>query len=253
MRTVAGAPVRGPAESGAASWQGSVKDKDLTAPPGSPTLGDRYIVASPATGDWSGKEDQIAEWDGDEWICNMPAGGWIVYVDDEGEIYAWNGSSWGMESFGPHAATHKGGGSDEIDAATGSVAGLMASADKVKLDASEKYVHRGDPATADFTRLDFIRDDGWHDLDLSAILPAAASGKLILFRVEIQSSNLAHLFTLRQPGQLSAHNAGKISCPVINRSFYASLPVLCDINRQIEYKTSPISAVIDLTVAGWWE
>lgn len=40
----------------------------------------------------------------------------------------------GAGAIAAHAATHKGGGSDEIDAATTSVAGLMSSTDKTKLD-----------------------------------------------------------------------------------------------------------------------
>ncbi len=149
-------PIRGPAASGAASWQGSVKDKDLTAPPGSPTLGDRYIVASPATGLWSGEEDSIAEWDGDEWLFDAPAGGWAVWVDDEDELYVYNGSAWAQESFGPHAATHKGGGADAIDAASSSVAGLMSGPDKAKLDASIAVIKTSD--------------------DIEAILEAASDG-----------------------------------------------------------------------------
>lgn len=135
MRTVGlGTPVRGPEAAGAASWRGSAKDKDLTAPPGSPALDDRYIVSSPATGLWSGEENSIAEWDGDAWLFETPSAGWVVYVDDEGEIYVYSGSAWAQESFGPHAATHNGGGSDAIDASTSSVDGLMSAADKTKLD-----------------------------------------------------------------------------------------------------------------------
>jgi len=38
----------------------SVFDRDLTAPPGSPNDGDRYIVASGATGDWAGWDLNVA-------------------------------------------------------------------------------------------------------------------------------------------------------------------------------------------------
>ena len=40
----------------------SVKDRDLTAPPGSPSEGDRYIVATGGSGAWSGHDLEIAEW-----------------------------------------------------------------------------------------------------------------------------------------------------------------------------------------------
>ena len=115
MRLVAlGTPVRGVEAGGVISWQGAVKDKDLTAPPGSPSTGDRYIVASVASGAWTGEEDNIAEWMGSSWSFDTPEAGWAVWIDDESEIYVFNGSSWNQESLGPHAPTHEDGGSDEV-------------------------------------------------------------------------------------------------------------------------------------------
>ena len=38
----------------------SVKDRDLTTPPASPTNGDRYLIPAAATGLWAGKTNQIA-------------------------------------------------------------------------------------------------------------------------------------------------------------------------------------------------
>lgn len=135
-------PMRGAAEAGARSWQGSVADKDLTAPPGSPSTGDRYIVASPATGLWAGEENSIAEWDGVAWIFDTPVGGWAVWVDDETEIYVFNGSSWGQESFGPHAATHQDGGADEINVAA--LSGELADLQPPKLHATAHQDAGGD-------------------------------------------------------------------------------------------------------------
>jgi len=37
----------------------TIKDRDLTAPPGSPADGDCYIVAASPTGAWSGKAGKI--------------------------------------------------------------------------------------------------------------------------------------------------------------------------------------------------
>ncbi len=123
-RVVQGVPIRGPLPAGAASWKGFVKDKDLTAPPGGPTLDDSYIVSSPATGAWTGREDNIATWDGSQWTFETPAGGWAVWVEDEQDIYVYNGASWGMESMGPHAPTHQDGGVDEVG--VGGLSGLLA-------------------------------------------------------------------------------------------------------------------------------
>lgn len=38
----------------------SVKSRSLTAPPAAPSGGARYIVTSPATGAWSGKNGMVA-------------------------------------------------------------------------------------------------------------------------------------------------------------------------------------------------
>ncbi len=72
----------------------SVLDKDLTVPPISPVDGERYIIASPATGAWSGKDDQIAAWQDGAWIFYTPQAGWLAFVIDEGELVVWDGSSW---------------------------------------------------------------------------------------------------------------------------------------------------------------
>ena len=74
--------------------QSTVKDKDLTAPPGSPAEGDAYIVAATATGDWVGEEDNIAVFFGDIWIFITPKEGWAVWVTDEVVDYTFLGGSW---------------------------------------------------------------------------------------------------------------------------------------------------------------
>jgi hypothetical protein len=43
-------------------------DDSLSSPPGSPVLGDVYIVADTATGDWTGSEGYALFWDGSAWI-----------------------------------------------------------------------------------------------------------------------------------------------------------------------------------------
>lgn len=70
-----------------------VLDKDLTAPPGSPVSGDKYIVAASATGAWAGKDNQIAVYS-DGWLFYQPANGWRFYVSDESIDYRFNGSTW---------------------------------------------------------------------------------------------------------------------------------------------------------------
>lgn len=70
-----------------------VKDKDIATPPGSPSVGDRYIVAASPTGAWVGHATHIAQWDGTAWAFTTPSSGYTVLVIDEFELYAWNATT----------------------------------------------------------------------------------------------------------------------------------------------------------------
>ena len=74
----------------------AVLDRDLNAPPGSPSEGQRWIVkSSPSpTGAWSSHGDQIAAWQDGGWQFSTPNVGWLVYVVDEGALIAWNATAW---------------------------------------------------------------------------------------------------------------------------------------------------------------
>lgn len=75
--------------------QAGVIDKDLTAPPGSPTDGDIYIVASGGTSAWVGHDDDIAIYQDGGWVFVTPLNGWLVWVEDEGAINVYSSGSWG--------------------------------------------------------------------------------------------------------------------------------------------------------------
>jgi hypothetical protein len=76
--------------------QGSVIDKDLTAPPGGESDGDTYIVGGSATGAWSGKDDDIAIYCSpiSSYLYVTPDEGWFVWVKDENLRYRYTGSAW---------------------------------------------------------------------------------------------------------------------------------------------------------------
>ena len=76
------------------SWQEMVLDKDLSTPPGAPNTGDRYIVASGGTGAWSGKDDNIAEWNGAAWDFTVATESMACWVSDENFLYVHNGVEW---------------------------------------------------------------------------------------------------------------------------------------------------------------
>lgn len=58
-------------------------DRDISAPPGSPADGDRYIVGPFASGAWAGKEDQVAVNLNGEWLFIVPRTGWRCWLEDE--------------------------------------------------------------------------------------------------------------------------------------------------------------------------
>ncbi len=74
----------------------AIVDRDLNAPPGSPSEGQRWIVkASPSpTGAWAGHGNQIAAWQDGGWVFCTPKTGWFAFVIDEGALVAWSGSAW---------------------------------------------------------------------------------------------------------------------------------------------------------------
>jgi hypothetical protein len=78
-----------------------VLDKDLSAPPGSPVEGDRYIVGPSPTGAWSGQAGSIAAWQDAAWAFYAAHEGWRAWVADEAALYVWSGSAWGPLPVGP--------------------------------------------------------------------------------------------------------------------------------------------------------
>ena len=72
----------------------SVLDRDLTAPPVSPADGDRYIVASGATGVWTGWDLNVTTWVDGVWMRLVPRPGWLAWIADEATFFVWNGSAW---------------------------------------------------------------------------------------------------------------------------------------------------------------
>ena len=73
----------------------SVLDRTRTAPPVSPTDGDRHIVASGATGLWVGWDLNVAFWVDGVWMRLVPRPGWLAWIADEAAFVVWNGTAWG--------------------------------------------------------------------------------------------------------------------------------------------------------------
>jgi hypothetical protein len=75
-------------------WQEDVINF-LNTPPGSPNTGDRYVVTATATGDWAGKENQIAEWNVTAWEFTIPNEGYALRDDTANTMMLYSGTAWG--------------------------------------------------------------------------------------------------------------------------------------------------------------
>lgn len=77
----------------------SVKDRDVTDPTTlTPSAGDTYIVGTLATGDWVGKDGQVAVWvpgtPAGSWAFSLPRLGWVAYIEDEEKLSAFKAAGW---------------------------------------------------------------------------------------------------------------------------------------------------------------
>ena len=76
------------------NWQGFVRDRDLSAPPVSPSTKSRYIVKSPGTDGWSGHDSAIAEWSGSVWDFVAADTDMGTTVLDEMVMLYFDGTDW---------------------------------------------------------------------------------------------------------------------------------------------------------------
>lgn len=74
--------------------QVAVKSRTTATPPGSPVAGDAYVVASTATGAWSGKDGKLATFIDGSWSFVAPHDGWLVWVIDTGELAVCASGAW---------------------------------------------------------------------------------------------------------------------------------------------------------------
>ena len=79
----------------AAVVQLSVTSAALTAPPGSPVDGARYIVAAAPTGAWAGQAKSVAVWSAGAWLFFVPAEGWIAWNVATGAALIYRSLAWG--------------------------------------------------------------------------------------------------------------------------------------------------------------
>ena len=108
-----------------AAAQLAVLDRTRTTAPLNPQNGDRYLIASPATGEWSTHEDDIAAWDAavQGWLFLSPKDGWQIWVIAERLTLSHDGAAWS-----PSAPTQLG-----INTASDAINRLAVASDAVLL------------------------------------------------------------------------------------------------------------------------
>ena len=83
-----------------AQVQLAVADRTLTAPPGSPVDGERHLVATGATGAWSGWDGNIAAYQSGVWNKYTPREGWLCWVAAESLALIYTSGAW-SSAFSP--------------------------------------------------------------------------------------------------------------------------------------------------------
>lgn len=72
----------------------SVISRTTAAPPGSPAVTARYVVAPGASGAWAGQAGRLAAWAEGGWSFLVPRRGWIAWVEDEEALIVHDGTGW---------------------------------------------------------------------------------------------------------------------------------------------------------------
>ncbi len=67
----------------------NIIDRDDSAPPGSPAIGDAYIVKATGSGAWTGHDDEIAIYLGG-WVFLAPFHGMLAYIEDEAVLVVYS-------------------------------------------------------------------------------------------------------------------------------------------------------------------
>lgn len=73
---------------------GAVETHGLDTPPGSPAIGQCWIVGSSPDGDWTGKAGAVAAWTSGGWRFVVPHAGMTLWDRTNGYFMRHDGSAW---------------------------------------------------------------------------------------------------------------------------------------------------------------
>jgi len=111
------------------------------------------------------------------------------------------------------------------------------------------YFNRGDSDSYDFMTGDLTFDDGYHDLDLSGVLPSGV--KTVHMTVSLLDNAAGSYFIMRKKGNVSEYNVSVARTQVADvwYDYEAWLP--CDENRFIQYRGVAGFTNVYLRIRGW--
>ena len=112
-----------------------------------------------------------------------------------------------------------------------------------------ELIDRGDPVAVDYNQAGLALDGAWHDLDLSAIVPADASW--IYLRCTVTDATINRELAFRKDGNANTMAASKIHTQVANQMTEMSVLVPCSTTRVIEYRASAAIAAVGIVILGW--
>ena len=72
-------------------------ERTLNDPPVAPDKGRRYLIGAAPTGEWGSPYEhsaQIAEWDGDRWVYEIPLWEWVVFDEFANAHFRFDGNVW---------------------------------------------------------------------------------------------------------------------------------------------------------------
>jgi len=113
------------------------------------------------------------------------------------------------------------------------------------------FIDRGDPAAWDYAAGDFTKDGNWHELDVSAIVPAGATA--VLLKYEFQGVAVDTTFEFRKDGNANAYNTAKIRAVIAGVVHYCDCVCPISTDRKLEYRQTGNPIInINVVIKGWW-
>jgi hypothetical protein len=114
-----------------------------------------------------------------------------------------------------------------------------------------RFQDRGDVSAYDWLTASFTKDDAWHDLDCSSIVPDGA--KVISFIVYAQTTAVPKLFKMRKKGKTGTVVIDfQMWTQVVAGAIALTARVPCSTDRIVQYFANAATwTVLSLVISGW--